>query len=37
MKRSSRVFTLLAIGTDVHFWVPVVVLILGIALLMTLR
>jgi len=37
MKRSSRVFTLLAIGTDVHFWVPVVVLIMGVALLMTLR
>ena len=37
MKRSSRVFTLLAILTDVHLWVPVVVLILGITLLMSLR
>jgi hypothetical protein len=26
-----------AIATDVHLWVPVVVLILGIALLMSLR
>ena len=33
MKRSS----LIAILTDVHLWVPVAVLILGIALLMTLR
>jgi hypothetical protein len=33
MKRSS----LIAIFTDVHLWVPVVVLILGITLLMTLR
>ena len=37
MKRSSRVFTLLAIVTDVHLWVPVVVLVLGTALLMMLR
>jgi hypothetical protein len=28
---------LVAILTDVHLWVPVVVLILGIALLMSLR
>ncbi len=33
MKRSNFVEIL----TDVHLWVPVVVLILGIALLMTLR
>ena len=33
MKQSS----LKAILTDVHLWVPVVVLILGISLLMTLR
>jgi len=33
MKRSI----LVAIVTDVHLWVPVVVLILGITLLMTLR
>ena len=33
MKRSS----LIAIFTDVHLWVPVMVLILGTALLMTLR
>jgi hypothetical protein len=33
MKRSA----LIAILTDVHLWVPVVVLILGTALLMTLR
>jgi hypothetical protein len=33
MKRSS----LIAIFTDVHLWVPVAVLILGITLLMTLR
>jgi hypothetical protein len=33
MKRSS----LVAILTDIHLWVPVVVLILGTALLMTLR
>ena len=33
MKRSR----LMAILTDVHLWVPVVVLILGTALLMTLR
>ena len=26
-----------AIATDVHLWVPVIVLILGIALLMSLR
>jgi hypothetical protein len=37
MKRSSRVFTLLAIGTDAHFWVPVAVLIVGVAVLMILR
>jgi hypothetical protein len=37
LKRSSRVLTLLAIATDVHLWVPVIVLILGTALLMTLR
>jgi|HubBroStandDraft_1064217.scaffolds.fasta_scaffold99592_2 hypothetical protein len=37
MKRSSRVFTLLAIGTDAHFWVPVAVLVMGVALLMSLR
>jgi hypothetical protein len=36
VKRSSRIFTVLAIITDVHFWVPVVVLILGTALLMIL-
>gem|GEM_PF-2500719 len=36
MKRSSRILTLLAIITDVHFWVPVVVLILGTTLLMIL-
>jgi len=29
--------TLIAILTDVHLWVPVVVLILGTTLLMTLR
>jgi hypothetical protein len=28
---------LVVIFTDVHFWVPVVVLILGTALLMTMR
>lgn len=33
MKRSA----LIAILTDVHLWVPVAVLILGTALLMTLR
>jgi hypothetical protein len=33
LKRSSW----MAILTDVHLWVPVVVLILGTALLMTLR
>jgi hypothetical protein len=33
MKQSNMV----AILTDVHLWVPVVVLILGITLLMTLR
>jgi hypothetical protein len=33
MKRSN----LMAILTDVHLWVPVAVLILGITLLMTLR
>jgi hypothetical protein len=33
LKRSNFVEIL----TDVHLWVPVVVLILGIALLMTLR
>jgi len=33
MRRS----TLIAILTDVHLWVPVVILILGTALLMTLR
>jgi len=33
MKRSRVV----AILTDVHLWVPVVVLVLGITLLMTLR
>ncbi|MGA3102333.1 MAG: translocated intimin receptor Tir [Terracidiphilus sp.] len=33
MKRSN----LVAILTDVHLWVPVVVLILGTTLLMTLR
>jgi hypothetical protein len=33
MKRSS----LYCILTDVHFWAPVVVLVLGIALLMMLR
>jgi len=37
MERSSRILTALAIVTDIHFWVPVVVLALGIALLMTLR
>jgi hypothetical protein len=26
-----------AIGTDVHFWVPVIVLLAGIALLLLLR
>lgn len=29
--------TLIAILTDLHLWVPVVVLVLGTALLMTLR
>jgi hypothetical protein len=29
--------TLLCILTDLHLWVPVAVLVLGIALLMTLR
>ena len=29
--------TLVSVLTDVHLWVPVVVLILGIAVLMTLR
>jgi hypothetical protein len=33
MKRSN----LIAILTDVHLWVPVVILILGTTLLMTLR
>ncbi len=33
MKRS----TLISILTDAHFWVPVVILILGTTLLMTLR
>jgi hypothetical protein len=33
MKRSS----IIAILTDVHLWVPVVVLILGMTLLMSLR
>lgn len=33
MKRSK----LICVLTDVHLWVPVVVLILGTALLMTLR
>jgi hypothetical protein len=37
MKRSSRFLTLLAILTDVHLWVPVIVLILGTTLLMALR
>jgi len=37
MKRSSRIFTVLAIVTDVHFWVPVLALLLGTVLLMTLR
>ena len=37
MKRSSRIFTVLAIVTDVHLWVPVIVLILGATLLMALR
>jgi hypothetical protein len=37
VKRSSDFSTLLAIVTDVHLWVPVVVLVLGITLLMTLR
>jgi hypothetical protein len=36
VKRSSRVFTVLAIVTDVHFWVPAVMLILGTALLFAL-
>ena len=36
VRRSSRIFSLLAIITDVHFWVPVVVLILGTALLLIL-
>jgi hypothetical protein len=35
MTRSKS--TLVCILTDVHLWVPVVVLILGTALLMTLR
>jgi hypothetical protein len=34
MKQRSTLFCIL---TDVHLWVPVVVLILGTALLMTLR
>lgn len=33
----SRIFSLFAIVTDVHFWVPVVVLVLGVVLLMALR
>lgn len=33
----SKRSCLVAILTDVHLWVPVVVLILGITLLMTLR
>jgi hypothetical protein len=37
VKRSSHIFTVLAILTDVHLWVPVVVLILGTTLLMMLR
>jgi hypothetical protein len=37
LKRSSRIFTVLAIATDVHFWVPVVVLIFGVVLLMSLQ
>jgi len=37
VKRSSRIFTLLAIITDVHLWVPVAVLVLGTTLLMMLR
>jgi hypothetical protein len=37
VKRSSRILTVLAIVTDVHLWVPVVVLILGTTLLMMLR
>jgi hypothetical protein len=37
MKRSSRVLTLLAILTDAHLWVPVIVLILGTTLLMALK
>jgi hypothetical protein len=37
MKKSSLASRLICILTDVHLWVPVVVLILGTALLMTLR
>jgi hypothetical protein len=37
VKRSRQSSNLLAIATDVHLWVPVVVLVLGIALLMSLR
>jgi hypothetical protein len=35
--KSSHRSVLIAILTDVHLWVPVVVLILGTTLLMTLR
>ena len=37
MKKSSLASRLTCILTDVHLWVPVVILILGTALLMTLR
>lgn len=37
MLTSSKNSTLHAIVTDVHFWVPVIVLALGTALLLVLR
>jgi hypothetical protein len=37
MRKSSPTSRLICILTDVHLWVPVVILILGTALLMTLR
>jgi hypothetical protein len=37
MKQAEKKSMLACILTDVHLWVPVIVLILGTALLMTLR
>jgi hypothetical protein len=37
MLTTGKSSTLHAIVTDVHFWVPVVVLVLGTALLLVLR